>query len=260
MNNNECLSFHPLSNRVLAFSSTRHGGYGKGAYGSFNVNPYVGDEEEAVQQNIRLLCRHIAIKPSHLIFPHQTHETEIRVIGKEFLSLPPATRAMILESVDGLVTNIPNSCIGVSTADCIPILLYDEAQHIGAAVHAGWRGTVKRIAEKAVQVMQTVYHTRPCDIKAYIGPGISVDNFEVGNEVYDQFAAAGFAMNEIARREEKWHINLPECNRLQLQAVGVLSENIVVSPICTYQNVADYFSARQLGTASGRIFTGIKLL
>ena len=92
-----------------------------------------------------------------------------------------------------------------------------------------------------------------------IGPGISLDSFEVGDEVYDQFAEAGFDMPLISRREAKWHIDLPVCNSLQLIEAGVPMANIQLSDICTYQQYDHYFSARRLGIQSGRIYTGILL-
>lgn len=92
-------------------------------------------------------------------------------------------------------------CIGVSTADCIPILLADTEHHAIAAVHAGWRGTVARIAEKAVAALTRYYETRPERVEAVIGPGISQAAFEVGDEVYEAFSRAGFNMKQIARRE-----------------------------------------------------------
>jgi YfiH family protein len=145
----------------------------------------------------------------------------------------------------------------VSTADCIPVLLYDEAHHAAAAIHAGWRGTVKRIVKKTVEAMGERFGTNPEELKAVVGPGISLEAFEVGDEVYEQFQDAGFPMAQIARRYAKWHIDLPACNRLLLEETGV--HRIEMSGICTYQQSGDYFSARKLGVDSGRILTGIVL-
>ena len=166
-------------------------------------------------------------------------------------------RRQVLEGIDALMTNIPGVCIGVSTADCIPIIIYDPEHHAASVVHSGWRGTVANIAGVAVNSMQRAYHSRPELLKAVIGPGISLENFEVGDEVYDQFAAAGYPMEQIARRYEKWHIDLWQCCRLQLEGVGLKPENIEVSGICTYDRCDDYFSARRLGIESGRILTAI---
>ena len=242
---------------MTAFSTTRHGGYGSGVYGEFNINHYCGDDETCIDNNAEALSLELNVKKDDIIMPYQTHGTEVMQIAKDFIPLPGNVKKMILEGVDALITDVKGLCIGVSTADCIPILIYDEVHHAAAAVHAGWRGTVKRIAMKAVSAMRVTYGSRPEDLTAVIGPGISLEAFEVGDEIYDEFASAGFCMADISRRYDKWHIDLPECNRSQLSAAGI--SDIRMTGICTYNNSADFFSARRLGVDSGRIFTGIIL-
>lgn len=261
------LSFHDVATGVTAFSSTRHGGYSTGNYGEFNVNEYCGDDVEALSGNRELLAKELGILVDRIVMPHQTHGIEVRQIAPDFLSLPAGVRKMVLEGVDAVMTNVKGVCIGVSTADCIPVLLYDPQHEAVCAVHAGWRGTVARIVLKAVTEMRLAYNTVPSALKAVIGPGISLEAFEVGDEVYEEFANANFDMESISRQmkvagtdhEYKWHINLKECNRQQLVQCGVVAGNIHVSDVCTYNSVADYFSARRLGTSSGRIFNGIML-
>ena len=188
------LTTYRLSPHVSAFSTTRQGGVSKDNYASLNINPYCGDAPTAVEQNRRLLCQELSLDENRLVLPHQTHGTTIRQIGEEFFSLSPSVRQMVLDGVDALITDLPEVCIGVSTADCIPILLYDSIHRSMAAVHAGWRGTAKRILQKTVEEMGRAYQTRPETLRAVIGPGISLTHFEVGNEVYQAFAQAGFAM------------------------------------------------------------------
>ena len=105
--------------------------------------------------------------------------------------------------------------------------------------------------------MSAVYGSRPSDLVAQIGPGIHLESFEVGDEVYDAFAQAGFDMESISKKYEKWHIDLPECNRQQLMNQGVPANHIAVSPVCTFMQSDSFFSARRLGIQSGRIFTAI---
>ena len=112
---------------------------------------------------------------------------------------------------------------------------------------------------KAVEAITAAYGTQPQQLVAQIGPGIHLDSFEVGDEVYEAFQQEGFDMSAISVKQEKWHINLPLCNRLQLIESGLLPQNIKVSPVCTFQQADDYFSARRLGINSGRIFSGILL-
>ncbi len=247
--NSPQLTFYDMGADVVAFSTTREGGCSIGNYAAFNINNYCGDSPAHIAENRRLLSELLGISSQHIIMPHQTHGTTVaRVDG------PPAAT---LEATDALMTDCPGLCIGVSTADCIPILLYDAQHRAVCAIHAGWRGTVKRIVRQAVRSMCDAYGSDASQLRAVVGPGISLEGFEVGDEVYLQFAEAGFDMGCIARRYEKWHIDLPLCNSLQLQEEGV--KDIQLSGICTYRQYDRYFSARRLGIQSGRIFTGVML-
>lgn len=273
MNNTQpVLNYYNLSDDVKAFSTTRHGGVSEGNYASLNINEYCGDSKANTDANRLLLANELGIDANHIIMPHQTHGVESRIIGEEFANLPDGVKKMLLEGVDAVMTNIPGMCIGVSTADCIPVLLYDEEHHAAAAIHAGWRGTQARIVHKAVQEMRMAYQTDPTKLKAVIGPGISLDNFEVGDEVYAAFEQAAFDMSAIAEErikrnpnaddpakafERKWHINLPLANLQMLTHNGVDEANIINTGICTFDNADNYFSARRLGIESGRIYTGI---
>ena len=259
------LHLYTMGEGVTAFSSTRQGGYSEGRYGEFNINRYCGDNENNIRQNKTLLCDLLGIRDEHLIMPHQVHETEVVMVDDNFLQQSADVRQQQLERVDALMTNIPGVCIGVSTADCIPVLLFDPIKRISAAIHAGWRGTTKRIVEKSVDAMIAAYGCSPQDVVAQIGPGIHIESFEVGDEVYEAFHKEGFSMESISMKYpardgssiEKWHINLPECNRQQLLSCGIPYSQITVSEICTYQQHERFFSARRLGINSGRIFTGI---
>lgn len=265
------LHTYQLADGVTAFSTTREGGVSEGNYGTFNINAYCGDAPEHIAQNRQLLCETLGIATHQLVMPHQVHGVEVRQIGAEFISLPENIRQMILEGVDAVITDQPNICIGVSTADCIPVLLYDPAHHAAAAIHAGWRGTLQRIVVKTIATMRMTFQTDPAQLHAVIAPGISLDSFEVGDEVYQQFEEAAFDMEAIAEqfpnpnRKEisdpplKWHINLPQCNAIQLQETGIPQEHIIQTGICTFKEYERFFSARRLGINSGRIFTGILL-
>ena len=272
-----------IAEGVKAFTTTRKGGVSQGNYGEFNINEYCGDNPQHVAENRKLLAGQLGIATDHILMPHQVHGVEVRQIAGEFLSMPVNIQKMILEGVDALMTDLKGVCIGVSTADCIPVLLYDEVHGAVAAIHAGWRGTVQRIVHKTILEMKAAYHTHPADLKAVIGPGISLENFEVGDEVYEEFEQAAFDMKTVAEQRPnaafsmdaaererlaaegnvmqplKWHINLPLCNQQLLEHLGVKKENIQVSPICTYAHSEEYFSARRLGVESGRLYTGIFL-
>ena len=178
---------------------------------------------------------------------HQVHGTKTVVIDEDFLAKNPLEQVLALDGVDALSTQLSDVFVCVKTADCIPVLLWDDATHVVSAVHAGWKGTQKRIVEANIDVLQTTYGTQPSNLHAIIGPGIGPESFEVGDEVYDLFAQAGFPMEQLAKK-----------NRLQLIKKGVNPENIHVSGIDTYTNYDRFFSARR--HIDGRIINGIMVV
>lgn len=124
---------------ICCFSTTRHDGYSTGRYASFNCNPYCGDIPEAVEKNKALLLSLLPDSVRLLAIPHQVHGTEVFQIQNSFLKQTEEERRLALEGIDALVTNVPGVCLCISTADCIPVLLYDPTHKVIAAVHAGWR-------------------------------------------------------------------------------------------------------------------------
>lgn len=205
-----------------------------------------------------LLCPELRVPAERFARPHQVHGTVVRQLAEEFFTLPENIRTMLLDGVDAVIYDVKDACVGISTADCIPVLCYDPEHHCAAAIHAGWRGTVARIVITAIEQMKLAYGTNPEHLRCAIGPGISLESFEVGDEVYDAFLRAGFPMETIAVRKEKWHLDIKECNRMQLLSLGVLPENIEVSPIDTMTDDR-FFSARRDGASTGRMLSGIVL-
>ena len=225
-----------------------------------NVNRYCGDAEESVAENMDRLCGVLGTTPRGVVTAHQTHGTRVLDVTPRFLVLDDADRAAEAEGVDALITAEPYIYIGVSTADCVPILMCDTERRVVAAVHAGWRGTCARILVHTVEAMVREYGCRPHDIMAHIGPSISAEAFEVGDEVYDAFRDAHFPMSRIATKPcHKWHIDLPGANALTLAELGVRPENVRLSGECTYKQSDKYFSARRLSINSGRLLSAIAL-
>lgn len=256
---------YALSSEVKAFSSFRRCGFGEGAYESFNVCHYCGDSDWAVSENRKILSEKLHLSVDRFVFPKQKHGNEILNIDEDFFCKTINERTFLLEGVDSLVTSLKNVCIGVFTADCVPILIYDPIHEVISAVHAGWRGVVNGVLVRTVEYISERYSSVPLNLKVILGPSISQESFEVGSEVYDAFEKSGFVMDQIARLypkangERKWHIDLWGACCIQLENLGVPLDNIQVAGICTFNNSEDFFSARRLGANSGRIFNGIMM-
>ncbi|GHV48838.1 laccase domain protein [Bacteroidia bacterium] len=201
-------------------------------------------------------CRGAAALSSALGIPRlyvskQVHGSRIAVVD---------SRTGELEGFDALVTVEPGICIAVATADCVPLLLYAPDCGAVAAVHAGWRGTVLRIASETVRLMEERFGCNPRLMRAGIAPSIGPEAFEVGEEVLETFLAAGIDMSRLHYRHPatgKAHIDLKKANLFQLLEAGLQEGHIDVSDICTYSQAGEYFSARRQGIDCGRMLTGI---
>ena len=247
-------------NEIAHFCTSRQGGVSVGNYASWNLSPFSGDTTENIAENCAILCGKLGIDSNRLIIPFQTHGTEIREIDGAFFQLPADEKADYLNGVDALITSLPNVCIGITTADCVPLLFFDPIQKVIAAAHAGWRGTCAGIAEKTVSNMVEKYNCLPSDILVTIGPSISANVYEVGKEVVENFENAGFDTSRITEiRDNKIFLDLWKANQQSLENAGILSANIEVSGICTYTEHERFFSARRLGIKSGRMLSGIML-
>ena len=158
-------------------------------------------------------------------------------------------RTGVLGTGDALLENTPGAVVAVKTADCIPILLVDPRSRAVAAVHAGWRGTVARIAASAVAAMRDRFGSASGDLHAAIGPGIGKCCYEVGPEVAARFGEQGRA-----------HIDLAEANRRQLLEAGVTARRIHASNLCTMCRPGEFHSFRRDKEAAGRLysFAGIR--
>lgn len=251
--------FKPYEDIMIAFSTEREGyfvndteGMSQEAYGSLNLCHYVNDNPDHVAHNRQLFCQYHNIAREMLFMPRQTHTSNVKRIKP----------GIDLEDTDGLISNIKGSCIGINTADCLPVLLYDPTHHAAATLHAGWRGLVGRIVTKGIEMMKHEFDSAASNLICAVGPAISAEIYEVGDELKPLFAEAGFPIKEIFIDRANWtksHLDLKAAIKFELLNCGLKDENIEISDICTYQHSSKYFSARKLGINSGRIFSGVIL-
>lgn len=203
-----------------------------------------------------------SVLPYPVIQGHQVHGSRVAVIDRPWMTREE------LEGYDAFVTNLPGVAIGVRTADCVPILIYDPSHRVIAAVHSGWKGTVLKISQSTIKLMGEQFGTTPEDLLAVIGPCIGPKSFQVGEEVVEKFKDAGFPMPQIwsfqgdgdgSPMSGGHHIDLPLANRWILQECGMRTKNIRVFPIDTYQDPA-FYSARREGVQCGRNINAIRMI
>lgn len=239
------------------------------------------DERERVERNRASFAAALAARKLPLVTLKQFHSDVIRVVTAPLASVEEVPHA------DALVTRVPGLLLGVQTADCVPILLADTRQRVVAAIHAGWRGTLARIAIKALGRMRMEFGTRPGDVDAAIGPAIGRCCYEVGPEVAQAFATQFPAaadwfdgpFEQLSHGEEPlwlpWltmmppghvpppprvQLDLRAANRCQLMDAGVPETQIDVSDLCTACRRDLLFSYRREGAKTGRMMAviGIK--
>lgn len=252
--------------------STRPGGvstiHGQKA---LNLSFMEWDEKENVVENRRLFQSAVGAKDFTLAPMKQIHSDLIHLF-----STPPAQPC----KGDASVTNVPSLLLAVQTADCVPILLVDPKKCAVAAVHAGWRGTLARITEKAVGRMQLEFRSKPSDLLAALGPSIGPCCYEVGAELVSKFTAqftdAPEYFDEPHSGEEpnplQWlnmappghqppaknvRLDLRKANRSQLLAAGLRAQNIFTSDLCTACRTDLFFSYRKEGSLCGHLLSVI---
>ena len=243
---------------IAHFCTDREGGASVGNYASFNMSPFSGDNPEDYNKNKSIICDQLGIASDKIIIPYQTHGTEILEIDDAFMQLPDKDKAQSLYGIDALITRLPGICIGITTADCVPLIFFDPQKQVIAVAHAGWRGTCGRIGEKTILTMVEKFNCNPATILVAIGPSISPKVYEVGKEVVDQFEQSGFDNSLlITIRNNSYYLDLWMAIRFTLENAGVLKGNIETSGICTFTQHEHFFSARRLGIKSGRMLSGI---
>ncbi len=285
----EYLTSDAISGAVVHCFSTRRGGVSTGYLASLNLGVHRGDDWNNVYENYRRLGAAVGFTPEQTVFTHQTHTDIVTRVGKKdrgdglFREVEPER--------DGICTNEPGVALVCFSADCTPILLHDPVRRAVAAVHAGWRGTAKGIAARAVETMSREFGTDPADVQAAIGPCIGPCCFETGTEVPAAMLAAlgpeaepfirdcrdehcssvesqerlferpkGF---DLRRSEEsvfspKYFLDLKQLNALWLGRAGV--KQIDISRDCTRCQPDRFWSHRFTGQERGSLAAIIMLL
>ena len=217
---------------------TREGGVSEGLYASLNGGIGSRDAPEKVRENRARMAASLGVTPTHLVSCYQIHSPDV-IVATQPWTRENAPRA------DAIVTTTPGLAIGVSTADCGPILFADaEAGVIGAA-HAGWKGALTGVLEATVAALEKLGATR-ARIRAAIGPLIRQPNYEVGNEFVDRFTAVDAANKRFfapASRPGHAMFDLPGYIRSRLERAEIA--RVEDLGLCTYADEARFFSYRR---------------
>lgn len=234
------LTYNSLSeiNFIKHGFSTRLGGVSEGIFSTMNLAFNRGDDPDAVTENYRRLCNSIGLEFDSLVASAQDHHTFVRKVTRDDRGVG-ITRPRDIQSVDALITDDPEVTLVTYYADCTPLFFVDTVKKTVGLAHAGWRGTVGRIGQKVVEKMTAEYGTNPADLVCAVGPAISKCCYEVDLSCAQQFYALGDLDNSrfvFPKKNDKFMLDLLECNRQILVAAGVRPENITLSDLCTRCN------------------------
>jgi YfiH family protein len=216
--------------------STKIGGNGKSQYG-FNLSYSVGDEKSIVDFNRKIFFESIGLDVNKIAFQRQIHSAIVKITNAGGDN----------GESDALITNNKNLGLAVTIADCTPIFIYDWKNKVLAAVHSGWRGTAEKILTKTLLLLRDNFGSDPENLFVYIGPSISVLNYEVGKEV-----AKKFEDKYVISKNEKLFLDISGNNYDMILEFGVPKNQIQKSEMCTFEFRSIMHSYRRDGAKSGR--------
>lgn len=235
---------------------TRHGGTSQAPWASLNTGGTVGDDVRAVHANHKLMYDALDVNQDAASTTWQVHGADVVIVNG------PVQNRRWLARADGMITNKPDLPLVMRYADCVPLIFHDPVQQVIGLSHAGWRGTVQGMAANTIRAMVQAYESNPADVRVVIGPSISIEHYQVGEEVVDALHDHFADIDGLMRRDSSdgtAYIDLWEANKRDLLNNGVSAENIEVAGICTYANTDDFFSHRAEKGKTGRFGVVISL-
>lgn len=210
------------------------------------------DKEELAEKNREFLCEKLQINKSNLMSANQIHSNKVDIVSK---------KQNFYDNCDGLISNIDGTAIMVNFADCVPVILFDPVNNAASVVHAGWRGTAKKIVQEAVCLMTKKMGSKSENIRAAIGPAISETCFSVEEDVYKELVGEQLQGKEAQynynEQENKYYVDLKNLNKIQLLDTGV--KEIDVCGYCTSCMSDIFFSYRKEAGRTARQSAVVKL-
>jgi len=222
--------------------STREmiGGMSSGPFYNLNLGNFKHDKKRHIEHNRALFYQRLHINSANVAYPHQVHSATVRLINH------PGQYT----DCDALITRRSNIYLSIQTADCFPLFLIEPQVKAIALVHAGWRGVLKHIIEHTIAMMTEHMDADPAKMMAAVGPGLKSECFEVRSDVYQEVPEE-FCFSHPA--SDKRYIDLAGFITKKLIDLGLKTENIEASDLCTKCRPDLFFSYRRDGIKSGRM-------
>ena len=261
----DILFFENLSEykEIRHFVSTRTGGFSNPPYNSLNLGLHVGDDPKDVLENRKRLSVTIGITLSNFTIGRQIHSGNVTIISKELRGKGSTNHKEAINATDGMVTNVPDICLVILVADCVPMLFFDPVKRAIGVAHAGWKGTLQFIAQHTVRAMEKTFGSSPQDIIVGVGPSIGPCCYNIGPEVISQAEGIFHTRKDYIivdeSRDGKCYFDLWKANLKQLLHSGIDRKNIEIAMECTCHNSGLFFSYRHQKGDTGRFGAGIAI-
>jgi purine-nucleoside/S-methyl-5'-thioadenosine phosphorylase / adenosine deaminase len=224
--------------------ATRHGGVSPAPFDSLNLGASVGDDRANVGENLLRLHQALDLDARSTVDARQAQAGEVALVAE-------SERGARIPDVDALITNVRGIPLMLRFADCVPILLYDPVHRAIGLAHAGWRGTVAKVAVHTVRAMADAFDTEPGDLYACVGPSIGPCCYQIGADVVAQVDKAFPEPNDVLiRRNGSLYFDLWNANARLLRELGV--GEVEVAAICTADHTEDFYSWRRENARTGR--------
>ncbi len=229
---------------------TRQGGCSPPPEDSLSFSGALGEED--MRRNTRIVADFLGIEPGAIIMCNQQHTDRIAILSSAPLTSPTA---------DAIIADRPGIFPAIRTADCLPILVMAPTARVSAAIHAGWRGTAKRLGPQVIETLRRNYHVKGEDLLVALGPCIGVCCYEVGDEVIEALvrcipAADKYVVvksdNASRGDRRKYFLDLAQINRAEILSCGVPEANIKKVGLCTKCRETLFFSHRRDNGKTGR--------
>lgn len=261
-------SWKQMVQDLTAGFTGRQGGVSEMPYDSLNCAFHVGDDPEKVIRNRQLITEQLGFAAEAWTCGEQVHGNHVAVVKSADRGRGFKDRASAFQDTDGLLTDVPGILLTSFYADCVPLYFCDPVKRVIGLAHAGWKGTVAKIALKMVQTMQTEFGSRPSDLLAAIGPSIGPDSYEVDEHVMSRIRV----LEHDCPGNDHWEgsvyfplasgktlLDLKQCNRHIMMKAGILPSHIECTTLCTSSRSDLFFSYRKEGGVTGRMASWIGL-
>lgn len=233
--------------------STKVGGISEGVYKSLNIHSSIPEESIKAKKNREIFGNNLGFNNERLVLAQQVHEANVYNVQLSDIGRGSQTPKDAIPQTDSLITGEKDIPIMLLYADCLPILLSDKNSKCVAVIHAGWKSTEKEILIETIKKMQNDFNINKKDLLIAIGIGISIKNFEIGQEVKDKLSKVSYSNKCFDNRDNKIYADLIEINKSQALNFDIPEENIDYNKdLCTFENEELFYSYRRDNKITGR--------